>query len=149
MAAPSTASSSPAGSTLEVKVLGPHCEQISDLDLRRLFAGSMLTGQRLDRLREWPRMLVLSGERLVGAATCQRIEDELLVPDIGLCADNGASEIEVVNALLDALETACLAGGSRRIVLSPPRPSLAMLERRGYKTVKASCAGCWIEKIVE
>jgi hypothetical protein len=133
---------------LEVKVLGPHCEPMTEVDLRRLFAGSALTGQRLDRLREWPRMIILCGDRVVGAATCQRIEEELLVPDIGLAVDNGCSEMEVVNALLDALETAGLAGGCRRIVLSPPRPSLAMLERRGYKTVKASCAGCWIEKIV-
>ena len=145
MAASSTAQ--PLGG-LEVKVLGPDCEPMTDIDLRRLFAGSALTGQRLDRLREWPRMLVFCGDRVVGAATCQRIEEELLVPDIGLAVDNGCSELDVVNALLDALETACLAGGSRRIVLSPPRPSLAMLERRGYKTVKASCAGCWIEKIV-
>jgi hypothetical protein len=77
-----------AATALEVKVLGPHCEPISDV------------------------------------------------------------ELDVTNALLDALETACLAGGSRRVVLSPPRPSLAMLERRGYRTVKASCAGCWIEKMV-
>ena len=137
-----------AGTALEVKVLGPHCEQLSDLDLRRLFAGSSLTGQRLDRLREWPRMLVFCGDCLVGAATCQRIEDELLVPDIGVDVGTSCSEKDVTNALLDALETACLAGGSRRVVLSPPRASLSMLERRGYKTIKASCAGCWIEKLV-
>ncbi len=137
-----------AGTELEVKVLGPHCEPMSDVDLRRLFVGSALTGQRLDRLREWPRMLVMCGDRVVGAATCQRVEDELLVPDIAINVVNGCSELDVTNALLDALETACLAGGSRRVVMSPPRPSVAMLERRGYRTVRASCAGCWIEKMV-
>jgi hypothetical protein len=143
-AAPVTAVST----ALEVKVLGPHCEPITDVDIRRLFAGSSLTGQRLDRLRGWPRMLILCGDHLVGAATCQRIEDELLVPDVGVNVGTSCSEKEVVNALLDGLETACLAGGSRRVVLSPPRASLAILERRGYHTIKASCAGCWIEKIV-
>lgn len=134
--------------SLDVKVLGPHCDPLSEPELRRLFPGSSLTGQRFDRLAEWPRMLVYCGDRVVGAATCQRLEDELLVPDIGICSDNGCLELDVVNALLDALENACLAGGSRRIVLSPPRASMAMLERRGYKTVKASCAGCWIEKLM-
>jgi hypothetical protein len=133
---------------LEVTVFGPHCEPVRDRDIRRLFAGSALTQQRLDRLREWPRMLVACGDTIVGAATCQRVDDELLVPDLAVCVEPGCSEHAVVNALLDALENACLAGGSRRIVLSPPRTSLALLERRGYRTIKASCAGCWIEKVV-
>ena len=135
-------------SGLEVKVLGPHCEAITDADVRRLFAGGALTQQRLDRLREWPRMLVGCGDRVVAVATCQRMDDELLVPDVGIVSDCGCPEHDVLNTLLDCLENACLAGGSRRIVLSPPRTSLAFLERRGYHTVKASCAGCWIEKII-
>jgi hypothetical protein len=145
--APSAFSAAPVA-PLEVSVLGPHCEPVSDADIRRLFAGSALTQQRLDRLREWPRMLVACDETLVAAATCQRVDDELLVPDLAVCVEHGCSEHAVINALLDALENACLAGGSRRIVLSPPRASLAFLERRGYRTIKASCAGCWIEKVI-
>lgn len=145
---PSATPLGPAEPGLEISVLGPHCAPVSEADLRRLFTGSALTEQRLNRLREWPRMLVACGDRVVAAATCQRIEDELLVPDIGICAECGCSERQIIHALLDALETACLAGGSRRIVLSPPRTSLGFMERRGYKTVKASCAGSWIEKVV-
>jgi hypothetical protein len=136
----------PAMAGLEVTVLSRDCQPIADADLRRLFPGSALTDQRLDRIREWPRVLVALGPTIVGAATCQRIHDELLAPDVGVCATCSCSAHDVLHALLDALETACLAGGSHRVVLSPPPASLSLLDRRGYRTVKASCAGSWVEK---
>jgi hypothetical protein len=133
---------------LEASVVGPHSEPLLDEDIRRLFAGSALTQQRLDRLRKWPRMLVRCGDRIVAVATCDRAQDELVAPDIGLADDMTCRTSDVLAALLDALESACIAGGSNRVILSPPRAGLALLEKRGYRTVKASCAGCWIEKIV-
>jgi len=135
------------GVALEVVVLGRDCEPMSDADLRRLFAGSTLTADRLDRLRDWPRVLVTCTDRIVGVATCQRVHDELVVPDLAIAA-SAHTEHEVLHTLLDALENACLAGGARRIVLSPPRASLLLMQRRGYLAVRASCAGCWLEKAV-
>jgi hypothetical protein len=141
-----TASPEVAVSPLDVRVNGPDCDPVVDADLRRLFPGNALTHERLDRLRTWPRVVVVCGDRPVAVATCQKTEVELRVPEIGLDADCGCSERDVLNALLDALEIAGLAGGCRRVVINPPRASLAFMERRGYSRVTECCAGGWLEK---
>jgi hypothetical protein len=141
-----TSTAPPRAALLDVSILSRDGAPVSDSDLRRLFSGGSLTAARLDRLRDWPRILVGCGDRLVGAATCQRLEADLVVPDIGICTDCLCPEHDVLNTLLDALEAACLAGGGRRLVLSPPRTALFLLQRRGYEAVSASCAGCWVEK---
>lgn len=148
----------PEASPIDVRVCGGDCEPMSDADLRRLFPGSALTQARLDRLRELPRVLVIMGERTVGTATCQKVEDELRVPDLGVDVTTGGlrlvggqplpREREIINALLDAIEIACLAAGCSRIILSPPKVSLGFLERRGYRRVDEQCAGGWLEKVV-
>ena len=142
--------------TFDVRVTGPDCDVLSDGDLRRLFPGSSLTGARLDRLREWPRVVVTLGEAVVAVATCQKTDVEMRVPDVGIdVPPDGAgygssrcSERDLLTTLLDASELACIAGGCRRVVLSPPRVSLAFLERRGYMGVNERCAGGWIEKTI-
>lgn len=140
---------------LDVRVTGPDCDELSDGDLRRLFPGSSLTGTRLDRLRQWPRVVVTLGGDVVAVATCQKTECEMRVPDIGMdvpAMEAGyatvcrCSERDIINTLLDAVELACVAGGCRRVIVSPPRVSLAFLERRGYVRVNERCAGGWIEK---
>lgn len=140
---------------IEIRVCSADCESLSDGDLRRLFAGSALTEGRLDRLRAWPRVAVLVGGSVAATATCQKVEIELRVPDVGVDGSlphfGGASmrsDRDVVNALLDAIEMAALAAGCQRIVMNPPRTSLGLLERRGYHPVRESCAGAWIEKLV-
>jgi hypothetical protein len=140
-------------SALDVRVTGPDCDELSDGDLRRLFPGSSLTGARLDRLRQWPRVVVTLGDDVVAIATCQKTDGEMRVPDVGLdipVRDGGCavccSERDIVNTLLDAVELACIAGGCRRVIVSPPRVSLGFLERRGYVRVDERCAGGWIEK---
>jgi hypothetical protein len=148
----------PETSQIEVRVCGGDCEPMSDADLRRLFPGSSLTHARLDRLRDLPRVIVVMGERTVGAATCQKVEHELRVPDLGIDSTVGGlrlvggppqpKEREVINALLDAVEVACLAAGCSRIVLSPPRVPIGFLERRGYRRVDERCAGGWVEKTI-
>ncbi|HEX6974664.1 MAG TPA: hypothetical protein VF147_09690 [Vicinamibacterales bacterium] len=140
--------------SLDVRVTGPDTE-LADGDLRRLFPGSSLTGVRLDRLREWPRVVVTLGGDIVAVATCKKTEGEMRVPDIGLdipameagyAAVYRCSERDILNTLLDGIELASVAGGCRRVIVSPPRVSLAFLERRGYVRVNERCAGGWIEK---
>jgi len=141
-------------SPLDVRVTGPDIA-LSDGDLRRLFPGSSLTGVRLDRLREWPRAVVTLGDDIVAVATCRKSEGEMRVPDIGIdipameagyAAACRCSERDVINTLLDAVELASIAGGCRRVIVSPPRVSAGFLERRGYVRVNERCAGGWIEK---
>lgn len=148
----------PESQPIEVRVCGGDCEPMSDADVRRLFPGSALTQGRLERLRALPRVLAIQGDRIMGAATCQKVETELRVPDLaidvagcGLRLVGGPPqprEREIINALLDAIEMACLAAGCHRIVLNPPRVPLAFLERRGYARVDERCAGGWVEKTV-
>jgi hypothetical protein len=114
--------------------------------MRRLFPGSMLTEARLDRLRDWSRVTVHCGDRIVAVATCHKSDVELRVPDIGLDRTCGCNIHEVVHALLDALELAGIAGGCRRLVLMPPREVPGTLDRRGYVTIAERCAGGWLEK---
>ncbi len=71
---------------------------------------------------------------------------ELRVPEIGMDPGCECNERDVLNALLDALELAGLAGGCRRIVVMPPKMSLGFIERRGYSRISERCAGGWIEK---
>lgn len=144
--------------SIEVRVCGGDCEPMTDVDLRRLFPGSALTQGRLERLRELPRVLVFMGDKIVGAATCQKVETELRVPDLaidvaacGLRLVGGPPrprEREIINALLDAVEVACLAAGCHRIILNPPKVPIGFLERRGYTRVDERCAGGWVEKTV-
>jgi hypothetical protein len=51
----------------------------------------------------------------------------------------------VLDALLNAIEIASLAGGCHRIVLIPS-VAATDLERRGYAVVREGCAGAWMEK---
>lgn len=144
--------------SLEIRVCGGDCDPISDPDLRRLFPGKALTQARLDRLRELPRVLVMMGDRTVGTATCQKVEAELRVADFAVDgtipgprlvgAPRPPREREIVNAMLDAVEIACLAAGCHNIILNPPRVPVGFLERRGYTRVDEQCAGGWVEKRV-
>jgi hypothetical protein len=130
---------------LDVRVEGADGAPVTPADLRRLFPGSMLTEARFDRLNSWPRTLVLCGERIVGLATCRKGETELRVADVGVDANCGCGEAEVVDVLLDALETAALAGGCRRIVLMAPKCVAVPLDARGYDPVSRPTIG-WFEK---
>ena len=84
--------------------------------------------------------------RLVGLAIYLRAEDELRVPELGVSATSSAGAHDVLNVLFDALETACLAGGHRRLIVTPPATALAMLQRRGYTLIREGCAGTWSKR---
>ncbi len=133
---------------MQVKVLGPDCAPLSAADTRRLFRGRRLTPARRDRLSQSGRIIAACGNRTVGVAAYDRADGELRVHEFGLdTTATACSEDQVVNALLDALEAACLAGGGRRLVLLP-RAAIAAstLRRRGFVTIAEGCAGSWFEK---
>jgi hypothetical protein len=133
---------------MQVKVVGPDCAPLSATDLRRLFRGRRLTPARRDRLAQSGRVIAVCGNRTVGVAAYDRTDDELRVHECGVdAASMLCTEAQVVNALLDALEVACLAGGGRRLVLLP-RAAIggSILRRRGFVTIAEGCAGSWFEK---
>ncbi|HSC28675.1 MAG TPA: hypothetical protein VLD67_15470 [Vicinamibacterales bacterium] len=145
--------STPAGATtpidtsaFEIRVNSPDTEELSAADMRRLFPGSALTGSRLNRLHEWPRVSVVCGNQIVAVATCQKTDTELRAADVGIDGSCGCSLRVVLDMLVDALELAGLAGGCRRLILMPPSGSPDLLERRGFTAISERCAGGWLEK---
>ncbi len=84
-------------------------------------------------------------------AAYDRADGELRVHEFAVDVSTmPCAEDQVINALLDALEVACLAGGGRRLVLLP-RAAIAtsLLRRRGFVTIAEGCAGSWFEKTFE
>ncbi len=133
---------------MQVRVLGPDCAPLSPADIRRLFRGRRLTPARRDRLSQSARIVAACGSRLVGVAAYDRADGELRVHELGIDTSGTACAVDqVANALLDALEVACLASGGRRLVLLP-RAAVAdsSLRRRGFVTIAEGCAGSWFEK---
>jgi len=136
---------------LEVLVEGPDVPGLTDTDVRRLFPGSTLTSGRHNRLRNWPRVVVRVDDTPAGVATYIQTPFEMQIPDftvkVPAAAGSAGSKLEqrVLDALLDAIELAALAGGCRRVVLIPS-VAAADLERRGYVVVREGCAGAWMEK---
>ncbi len=136
---------------MQVKVLGPDCAPLSAADLRRLFRGRRLTAARRDRIAQSGRVVATCANRTVGVAAYDRADGELRVHELAVDVGNlSCAEDHVINALLDALEVACLAGGGRRLVLLP-RAAIAtsLLRRRGFVTIAEGCAGSWFEKTFE
>jgi hypothetical protein len=137
---------------LDVMVEGPEARHLSDVDLRRLFPGSTLTGVRLNRLRNWPRFVVRLDDVLLGVATYTQLDGETHIPEVAVDVParlkklNPAIDRRVLYALLDAIELASVAGACRRIVVIPPREAAAVLERHGYTGYREGCAGAWMEK---
>lgn len=132
---------------LNARIDDAECPPLSDGELRRLFPGSSLTEHRLDRLRSWLRVVITHDDRLVAVATCREADGEMRVPDIALDREERALGVhQILHALLDAIELAATAGNCRSIVMSTPAVSPAWLQRRGYREVRESCAGAWLEK---
>jgi hypothetical protein len=133
---------------MQVKVLGPDCAPLSPTDLRRLFRGRRLTPARRDRLAQSGRVVAICGSRTVGVAAYDRADGELRVHEFAIDTTSTlCAEEHVVNALLDALEVTCLAGGGRRLVLLPRAAvAVSLLRRRGFVTIAEGCAGSWFEK---
>jgi hypothetical protein len=135
---------------LDLRVEGPDVRGLTDADIRRLFPGGT-TGARLNRLHNWPRVVVRVDDVPVGVATYTQTPLETQVPDFSveippsLDAEDPHLMPLVLDALLDAIEIASLAGGCRRVVLIP-LGGPADLARRGYMCVNEGCGGSWMEK---
>jgi len=135
---------------LDLRVEGADIRGLSDKDIRRLFPGP-ITGHRLNRLRNWPRIVLRIDDVPVGVATYTQTPLELQIPDFAveippsIDLDHPDVRSQVVDSLLDAVETASLAGGCRRIVIVPVG-RIKDLFRHGYVTVTEGCGGSWLEK---
>jgi uncharacterized Ntn-hydrolase superfamily protein len=107
-----------------------------------------LTPARRERLAQSGRIVAACGTRIVGVMAYDPADGELRVHEFGIDAPAAlCSEDQVANALLDALEAACLAGGSRRLVVLPRAVvAVSVLRRRGFVTIAEGCAGSWFEK---
>jgi len=138
--------SSPTTHGLRVQVFGADAEPMPAHALARLFPHVPAHSPRFERLARSARVIVTHGSQIVGFAVYQRIDGDIRVPDLTLLASPGHGVRDVFGALLDALEAACLAGGSRRIVLPPTAPAHGLLRRRGYDVISEGCAGAWREK---
>jgi len=134
------------GGAFRVQVLGADADPVPPADLARLFPELRPFSPRFDRLAQSARVEVSSDEALVGLAIYLRAEDELRVPELAVSPGPHNGSREVLHTLFDALEVACLAGGHRRLVVTPPPSALAMLQRRGYELIREGCAGTWLEK---
>jgi hypothetical protein len=110
-----------------------------------------MTGERLNRLRNWPRVVVRVDDVPVGVATYTQTPIETHVPDFAidvpasLESEHGELVPYVVDSLLDAIEIASLAAGCYRVVLTP-RDGLTQIARRGYVAISEGCGGSWMEK---
>jgi hypothetical protein len=132
---------------LQVRVVGPDSPAVNPVDVRRLFAGRLLTKTRRERFARSPKVLASQGSRVIGLASFERENDEIRVHEFAFSHELGFSTKDVLRRLLDALELACLASGGRRLVLLPQAiVAVGPLERLGYHLVNEGCAGAWLEK---
>ncbi len=135
------------GIPLHVRVLAPESPPMPPPDLRRLFVGQRLTQARRLHLARCPRILAERGGRPIGLAVYEQVGDELRVHELGIDPTAAVGAHEVAAALLDALELACLAGGGRRLVLTPRALSLdPEVELCGYHPGADRHAGAWLQK---
>ncbi len=140
----------PEPAALDLRVEGADVGGLSDADVRRLFPGP-IPGYRLNRLRNWPRIVIRIDDVPVAVATYTQTPLELQIPDFAVeippSIDFGHPYVrsQVMNSLLDAIETASLAGGCRRIVIVPAG-RIKDLVRHGYVSVTEGCGGSWMEK---
>lgn len=140
----------PESTALDLRVEGPEARGLTDADVHRLFPGR-ITGERLNRLQNWPRVVVRIDDIPVGVATYTQTPIETQIPDFAveipssIDVHHGNVRPAVLDSLLEAIEIASLAGGCRRIVIVPTG-RIADLTRRGYVSISEGCGGSWMEK---
>jgi hypothetical protein len=133
--------------SMHYRVLGPDGGSVSAADLRRLFRGQRLSQARRNRLAQGGRILVLCGSRVVGIAAFDRSDVDVRVYEVGLDAESVCATDDIINYLLDALELACMASGTRRLILLPGVVLNATITRhRGYVMQGAGHPGACAQK---
>jgi len=138
----------PQANPVQVRVVGPDAACLTPADLRRLFRGRRLTPARRERLGNSGRVMAACGSRIVGFAAYERVAGEVRVHEFAVDATTPCTLDQIATSLLDALETACLAGGGHRLVLLPRAVLTAhLLRSRGFVPIAEGCAGSWFEKM--
>jgi hypothetical protein len=142
------------GHGLDVRVEGPE-SRVDDADLRRLFSHTALSVSRQARIRADPRVVVMIGGRIVAMATCHHVLCEMRVCELAIDVPAsraplsiGTNDERVLHALVDAIEVMAMAGGCRRVILSPPRSAMRTLQDRGYRPVENPAHAGWLERSV-
>jgi len=135
-------------SAMHFRVLGPDGGGPSVSELRRLFRGQRISAVRRHRLEQSGRIIALCGPKAVGLAAYERSDRDVRVHDVGIDTTSPCGLETISNGLLDALELACLASGSRRLLLLPRTGfPTDVLRRRGYLAIAdGGAAGSWYEK---
>jgi len=140
----------PEAAALDLRVEGPEVPGLTDAEIRRFFPGP-ISGERLNRLRNWPRIVVRIDETPVAVATYTQTPIETQVPEFAveipraIETNHPDARRQVMASLIDAIEIASLAGACRRIVIVPTGP-IKELIRHGYVVVTEGCGGSWLEK---
>jgi hypothetical protein len=138
----------PEPAVLDLRVEGADARGLTDGDVRRLFPGPT-TGERLNRLRNWPRIVVRIDDVPVGVATYTQTPIETQIPDFAVeiphsfDVDHANVRRQVVDALLDAIQIASLEdrdalssfrrAASRICFGTGTLPSLKVVAVRGWK----------------
>lgn len=133
---------------MNIDVLDPGAPINSD-DLDRVFRGNgkRPARQRFERETACPKMLVLDDSLVMALVVYEIHNDELRVHELATAFKTGCEPEKIVDAALDALELACLAGGAHRLVVTSRAGTWwPVLSRRGFTRIDERCAGSWFEK---
>jgi hypothetical protein len=133
-------------SGLAITVAGSERE-LAVADLRRLFPRERLTPPRRERLARLPRVLVTCGTTIVGVAVYEHVAGDLRVHEFAVDRHVVCDPDDVALALLRAIDLAGVAGGDRRIVVTPRAGAFVRTFRDcGYDISDEGCAGRWLHK---
>jgi len=133
---------------LSVRVLGAHAPLAAEDFAEALGTdGGVAESSRLRHLQACSKILVLCGSRVVGLAAYENHGDELRVRELATTSNQSCGRQRIVEAALDALELACLAGGAQRILIPTRRmQDPSPLCRRGFTPVNGRFRAKWLQK---
>lgn len=130
---------------VSVRVVDPEAP-LPAVELDRLF-GTRLPSDRREPLVRCPRIVASCGDRIVGVAAYENLVGETRVLEFGVDNEAPGGTPGVANAVLDALELACLARGAHRLILTSRASAVGpVLWQRGYSRVGGD-AGSWLKTL--
>ncbi|HWP99246.1 MAG TPA: hypothetical protein VNK92_02125 [Vicinamibacterales bacterium] len=131
----------PGREPITVEVHGPHSASPDPTARARPPSAESAGGSPLDACT---KIVALRGEQAAGVAFFDRADRVVFVRAVALSPEEDDSA--ATNALIEAVELACQAGGSSRLVVPAGTPAVdRVLRRRGYVRHAAECTG-WFEK---